>query len=63
MSRLTRLDRTAHTTLAEWTADDSEAQARALEAFRRELEDEGARLAPQPQVLVEQVDSGHGRDE
>ena len=39
MSRLTRLDRTGHTTLAEWTAEDSEAQARALEAFRRELDD------------------------
>jgi hypothetical protein len=39
MSRLTRLDRSGHTTLAEWTADDSDAQERALEAFRRELED------------------------
>jgi hypothetical protein len=39
MSRLTRLDRGGHTTLAEWTADDSDAQERALEAFRRELED------------------------
>lgn len=38
MSRLTRLDRTGHTTLAEWTAEDNAAQERALEAFRRELE-------------------------
>ena len=40
MSRLTRLDRSGHTTLAEWTADDAESQGLALEAFRREL-DEG----------------------
>jgi hypothetical protein len=39
MSRLTRLDRGGHPTLAEWTADDSDAKERALEAFRRELED------------------------
>ena len=38
MSRLIRLDRTCHTTLAEWTAGDSEAQRRAIEAFRRELD-------------------------
>jgi hypothetical protein len=38
MSRLTRLDRSGHTTLAEWTAEDPEAQRRALETFRRELE-------------------------
>ena len=37
MGRLIRLDRTGHTTLAEWTAgaDDTEA---AVAAFRRELE-------------------------
>jgi hypothetical protein len=40
MSRLIRLDRTGHTTLAEWTAADSDAQHRAVEAFQREL-DEG----------------------
>jgi hypothetical protein len=40
MSRLTRLDRTGHTTLAEWTADDSAAKERAIDAFQREL-DEG----------------------
>jgi hypothetical protein len=38
MSRLTRLDRSGHTTLAEWTADDAESQRLALEAFRRELD-------------------------
>ncbi len=40
MSRLIRLDRTGHTELATWTADDADAQAAAIEAFRREL-DEG----------------------
>ena len=38
MSRLIRLDRTGHTTLAEWTAGDAAAVAVAVEAFRRELE-------------------------
>jgi hypothetical protein len=38
MSRLIRLDRTGHTTLAEWSATDRAAQERAIEAFRRELE-------------------------
>ena len=38
MSRLIRLDRTGHTTLAEWSAGDAEAQERAVVAFRRELD-------------------------
>jgi hypothetical protein len=38
MSRLIRLDRTGHTTLAEWTAEDAGAQRDAIEAFRRELD-------------------------
>jgi hypothetical protein len=40
MSRLIRLDRTGHTELASWTADDVVSQRAAVEAFRREL-DEG----------------------
>jgi hypothetical protein len=40
MSRLIRLDRTGHTELATWTAEDDQAQRAAIEAFRREL-DEG----------------------
>jgi hypothetical protein len=40
MSRLIRLDRTGHTELASWTADDTASQEAAIEAFRREL-DEG----------------------
>jgi hypothetical protein len=38
MSRLIRMDRTGHTTLAEWTAGDPEAVEAAVEAFRAELD-------------------------
>ena len=37
MSRLIRLDRTGHTTLAEWSASDQKAYERAAAAFSREL--------------------------
>jgi hypothetical protein len=38
MSRLIRMDRTGHTTLAEWTASDAAAVDAAVEAFRAELD-------------------------
>ncbi len=38
MSRLVRMDETGHTTLAEWTVDDSQALEAAVRAFRSELE-------------------------
>jgi hypothetical protein len=38
MSRLIRLDSSGHTTLAEWTAEDNEAQRQAIEAFEQERE-------------------------
>jgi hypothetical protein len=38
MSRLIRMDRTGHTTLAEWTAEDPVSVEAAVEAFRRELD-------------------------
>lgn len=38
MSRLIRMDQTGHTTLAEWTADDSAAIDDAVAAFRAELD-------------------------
>jgi hypothetical protein len=38
MSRLIRLDGSGHTTLAEWTAEDADAQMRAIAAFEQELE-------------------------
>ena len=39
MSRLIRLDRTGHTELASWSAEDSDSQRAAIETFRRELDD------------------------
>jgi hypothetical protein len=38
MSRLIRMDQTGHTTLAEWTAEDSAAVEAAVQAFRAELD-------------------------
>ncbi len=38
MGRLIRLDRSGHTTLAEWTADDAGATESAVAAFRDELD-------------------------
>lgn len=38
MSRLIRMDRTGHTTLAEWTAEDPERTEAAVVAFRAELD-------------------------
>jgi hypothetical protein len=38
MSRLVRLDRTGHTTLAEWTAGDEAAFEEAVRTFRTELD-------------------------
>lgn len=38
MARLIRLDRTGHTTLAEWTREDPASHEAAIEAFRRELD-------------------------
>jgi hypothetical protein len=38
MSRLIRMDRTGHTTLAEWTTGDPDAVEAAVTAFRAELD-------------------------
>ena len=38
MPRLVRMDRTGHTTVAEWNADDPAAVATAISAFETELE-------------------------
>ncbi len=38
MSRLIRMDRTGHTTVAEWSADDPAAVNAAVAAFRAELD-------------------------
>lgn len=38
MARLIRMDRTGHTTLAEWTAGDDAAADAAVAAFREQLD-------------------------
>ena len=38
MARLIRLDRSGHTTVAEWTRGDGDAEEEAVAAFRRELD-------------------------
>jgi hypothetical protein len=38
MGRLIRLDRTGHTTVAEWTTEDDAAKRAAITAFETELE-------------------------
>ena len=38
MSKLIRMDRTGHSTVAEWTADDPAAVKTAVSAFRAELD-------------------------
>jgi hypothetical protein len=38
MARLIRLDRTGHTTLAEWTSEDEAAREQAAAAFREQLD-------------------------
>jgi hypothetical protein len=38
MSRLIRMDRTGHTTVAEWTAEDPASVEAAVSAFREQLE-------------------------
>ena len=38
MSRLIRMDRTGHTTVAEWEATDQASIDAAVESFRRELD-------------------------
>ena len=38
MSRLIRMDKTGHTTVAEWQAADDASVEAAVEAFRRELD-------------------------
>ena len=38
MARLIRMDTTGHSTLAEWTAGDTDAHAEAVAAFRAQLD-------------------------
>ncbi len=55
MSRLIRMDRTGHTTLAEWTTDDTHAVEAAVAAFRAELDQGCYAVAPQGEGCAEHV--------
>lgn len=55
MSRLVRMDETGHTTLAEWTVDDSQAIEAAIRAFRSELEQGYFAVVSQGEGHAEQV--------
>jgi hypothetical protein len=55
MARLIRLDRTGHSTLAEWSAGDLAAREAAVQAFRRELENGMLASVPAPDGSAEVV--------
>jgi hypothetical protein len=55
MARLIRMDRTGHTTLAEWTADDDAALAAAAAAFREQLDQGYYAVVTQGEGQAEQV--------
>jgi hypothetical protein len=55
MSRLVRMDRSGHTTLAEWRADDPGAVRAAVAAFREELEQGYFAVVSQGEGQAEQV--------
>lgn len=50
-----RLDRTGHTELAAWTADDAGSQGAAIEAFRHELDEGMLASATMPDGSAEVV--------
>jgi hypothetical protein len=55
MPRLIRLDQTGHTTLAEWSVDDSPSVERAVAAFRAELDRGYFAVVSQGEGHAEQV--------
>ena len=55
MSRLVRMDRSGHTTLAEWTAADEGSVESAVAAFRDELDRGSFAVVPQGEGRAEQV--------
>ena len=56
MSRLVRMDRTGHTTLAEWSATDPESFEAAVTAFRQELDRGSFAIVSQGEGRAVQVD-------
>jgi hypothetical protein len=55
MSRLIRMDRSGHTTVAEWTAGDPESAEVAVAAFRAELDQGYLALVSHGPSRAEQV--------
>ncbi len=55
MSRLIRMDRTGHTTLAQWTTQDPQGYEAAVDAFRAELEQGYFAVLSDEQGHAEQV--------
>ena len=55
MSRLIRMDRTGHTTVAEWAAEDPVAVEAAVAAFRAELDQGYFAVVPHGERDAEQV--------
>jgi hypothetical protein len=56
MGRLIRMDRTGHSTLADWTATDEQAYDAAVEAFRRELDEGYIAVVSEGEGRATQVD-------
>jgi hypothetical protein len=56
MGRLIRMDRTGHSTLADWTATDEKAYDAAVEAFRRELDEGYIAVVSEGEGQATQVD-------
>jgi hypothetical protein len=55
MSRIIRMDRTGHTTVAEWAADDAESVERAAAALDAELDRGYYAVVSHPDGSAEQV--------
>jgi hypothetical protein len=55
MSRLVRMDRSGHTTLAEWTVADEDSVESAVAAFREELDRGSFAVVPRGEGHAEQV--------
>lgn len=55
MSQLVRMDRTGHTTLAEWNVEDPESVEAAVRALRAELDQGYFAVVPRGEGEAEQV--------
>lgn len=55
MSQLVRMDRTGHTTLAQWSVDDAESVQAAADALRAELDQGYYAVIPHGEGQAEQV--------